>query len=166
MTTFTIYDPSMGLVPKGSSVKYSVYQAAAALGEAIHRFAPVALASGYVVPFAYDGTAILGVALHHVDATPGAVTDVIVCDDPDQVYEATFDAAVVRADIGSYAPMVTTPLNTNDHSKAYLDESEIGAAAATKLFQIVGLVKTVNGPTTKALVKIAPSQVDLEVPTS
>ena len=161
-----IQEPVMGLKPITEPKKYGIYQCAADLAAKIPRFGPVLLASGYVVNHTYTDTAILGVALHHVDAAPGAIVDIIVCDDPEQIYEATFDAAVVRADIGSYAPSVVTPANVNDHSGTLLDESEIGVAAATKLFQIVGLGKTVDGATTKAHVKIVPSQVDLEIPTS
>jgi len=152
-----IQDPAMGFVPKTHPKFYQIVKVAAD-GAAVARFAAVSIVGGYAVasdvtPSGEGGVA--GIAMHHVAATPGVVTDLIICNDPDVIYEVTGDTTAVITDVGGWVLLKAVTVSTNGQlSTATVDLPALATPTAETPFQVTGLSQTVDGAATKALVKL------------
>lgn len=84
----SIFDGPSGFAPASECGKFRILKVAAASSDKIYKGAPVMVLSGYAVPYDEDNASVsqVYIAAHHVDAAPGAVTDLIVYDDPDMEF--------------------------------------------------------------------------------
>jgi len=155
-----IQDPAMGFVPKTMPKFYSTFKVAADAAAKIYKFAPISIDGGYAIPSDVTPAAIggvMGIAMHHVDATPGEVKELTVCTDPDVIYEVNGDTAGVITDVGGWVLLKTVAGNdANDLSTATVDLPALTSPTAETNFKVVGISQTVTNASTtnKVLVKM------------
>lgn len=152
-----IKDPALGLVPKGQPKLFKTFTTS----EEIVKYQPVKLAAGYIVDAVQTSSDVLGVAMCHADSGD----EVIVCIDPDVIYEATGDVIAVAADVGQYANMVDSSLGValggNRTSSAVLNLPATTTGTGRYCY-VVGLPTTVTNAAPaaefKVLVKLIATQ--------
>ena len=165
-----IFDGPQGLVPACECKKYAKYPVASDASEKIYKGTPIMITSGYAVPYHEDSspTDIVGVAIHHVEAAPGADAYVTVTDDPDMEFDVLCDATFAIGD-GAYMGLVAhgtangANAGSNDHSTAVLDEdTQAAAATAVAPFRILGLSPIPGNSATLAAGKTPVLRVKIE----
>jgi hypothetical protein len=150
-------DKPQGLQPKGKALRINAYQA----GGTIYPGDAVKLKSDGTVEVAAASNALIGVAGSY--ATSG--NEVMVFDDPNQLFEIQADDATVDAqtDINlNYDLLATAGDSTYRVSRHELDAST-QATTGTLPFKLVGLMPTAGeglGAQAKCIVKINNHQLD------
>ena len=124
-----------GLRPYGDLLRVRRYVA----GSTVYPNDPVAMANDGQVDSSVT-TPLLGVAMNY--ATAGQ--DVMVADDPNQLFEVESDEATAAADVGLNADLALgTASTTYKMSRAYLDGST-AATTATLAAKILDVVRYPN----------------------
>lgn len=165
-----ILDEALGFIPKSKPKFYQNFKVSATLASKIYKNAPVTVTAGYLVPAAVTGQ-VTGIALEHMDVTPGEIVDVAVCIDPDQIYEVNGDAKGDITDIGKYCA-IKTVAGSNDHSTATVDVTNATATVtADTPFLIVDFVSrkvtdAAASANLKVLVKLVEPEFDKGFPAS
>jgi len=138
----SIFDGPFGLQPASECKKYRKLRVAPDASDKIYKGWPVSISSGYAVPWVL-GLKAEGVACHHVDATPGVETELIITDDYDMEFYALMDGAfTLSSDVNRWGPLVTAGGEAADHSEGVVDESALVAtfpSTATVVVQVQGL---------------------------
>lgn len=153
-----IQEGSWGLVPHGQPKLYKTY--AVGVGQTILRYQPVHIAANTIFPSVANSDGVSGVAMSH----GAAGEDVIVCIDPDAIYEATGDAAVTQAMVGHFTDLISNTVTgpTSEVSGVLVDIGNTPATtpATGDNWQVVGLPTTVTQDTTdfKLLVRAVKSK--------
>ena len=146
----------MGFVPKNEVKTFQPFTVGENTAK-IYKFGAVQLSGGLAIPAAITGN-VLGIAVHHVDATgAGETKDIAVMVDADAVYEVAADEAFAQSDVGKYVSMVSNG-GVGDRSSAIAKLSTANLTATTNTpFIVVGPSRTTADASTPVfiLVKLA-----------
>lgn len=140
---------------EGKDYRTNVYRKKA--GDVIAIGDPVAIAATGDVELydAADGAGLLGVSLEYKAATD--TSDILICDDPDAIYEVMALGDFQLADIFQNADIDAGTL-VNRHSGSSIDMSTKGTTA-TLPFKLLGLVpREGNVVGSYARIKVKPNQ--------
>ena len=150
----TFFDGPLGMIPASECKKFAKYPVSATLANKIYKGTPVMLLGGVAVPYDENHVSvsdIVGIAIHHVDTTPGAGVTVTVTDDPSMEFYCLSDGAFTAADVGAYIGFIANGAangadsGSNDVSTAMIDESSQAAApTAVAPLKIMGLAGLPN----------------------
>lgn len=136
MATY-ILDEALGFVPDSKLPSYSTFKVALDNTLKIYKYSPVIISGGYAIIAAATG-GCAGIALNHVDASNGAITDIPVCTDPSQVFTVKANAVGDITDVGKYVKIIAHTGN-NDQSNATVDiAGAVTTPTADTPFIVVG----------------------------
>ena len=161
----TILDEALGFVPQSKIPSYSTFRVAADNTLKIFKYSPVIVSGGYAIIAAATG-GVAGIALNHVDANNGSITEIPVCTDASQVFRVKANVVGDITDVGKYVAIIAHTGN-NDQSNCTVDITNSTATpTADTPFLVVGwddnrVTDAADSANLFCLVKMAIPQFDM-----